>query len=70
MQQLCRFGQHLSESFGSPDSVGNYISGIRTCLALLGQPIPDPNDRQMKMFMVGLKRAMPHAVKQAEPVTP
>ena len=46
------------------------MSGIRTCLALLGLPIPDVNDRQMKMFTTGLKRVMPHAVKQAEPVTP
>ena len=68
--QLCRFSQHLSASFDSPDSVGNYMSGIRTCLALLGQQIPDASDRQMKMFMAGLKRIMPHELKQAEPVTP
>ena len=68
--QLCRFGQHLSGTFESPEAVGNYLSGIRTCLALLGLDIPDVNDRQMKMFTVGLKRVMPHAVKQAEPVTP
>ena len=68
--QLCRFGQHLSATFSSPDSVGNYLSGIQTCLVLLGKQIPDTNDRQMKMFMAGLKRVMPHAVKQAEPVTP
>ena len=68
--QLCRFGQHLSETFQSPESVTNYLSGIRTCLALMGLQIPDVNDRQMKMFTTGLKRAMPHAVKQAEPVTP
>ena len=69
-QQLCRFGQHLSTSFESPEAVGNYLSGIRTCLALLGLDIPDPGDRQMKMFTTGLKRVMPHAIKQAEPVTP
>ena len=69
-KQLCRFRQHLSSSFSSPEAVGNYLSGIRTCLALLGLEIPDTNDRQMKMFMAGLKRVMPHAVKQAEPVTP
>ena len=69
-QQLCRFGQHLSTSFESPEAVGNYISGIRTCLALLGLEVPDVADRQMKMFMTGLKRAMSHAVKQAELVTP
>ena len=68
--QLCRFGQHLCETFKLPDSVNNYISGIRTCLALLGLEIPDTDDRQMKMFTTGLKRAMAHAIKQAEPVTP
>ena len=69
-KQLCRFGQHLSATFESPDAVGNYISGVRTCLALLGLEVPDASDRQMKMFITGLKRAMPHAIKQAEPVTP
>ena len=69
-RQLCRFGQHLSRSFESPESVCNYLSGVRTCLALLGLQVPDTQDRQMKMFTAGLKRLMPHAVKQAEPVTP
>ena len=69
-QQLCRFKQHLSSSFESPESVCNYISGICTCLALLGFEVPDAADRQMKMFTAGLKRIMQHAVKQAEPVTP
>ena len=69
-KQLCRFGQHLSRIFQSPEAVGNYQSGIRTCLALLGLQVPDVNDRQIKMFTAGLKRVMPHAVKQAEPVTP
>ena len=69
-RQLCRFGQHLSSTFESPEAVGNYLSGVRTCLALLGLQVPDVNDKQMKMFITGLKRVMPHAVKQAEPVTP
>ena len=68
--QLCRFGQHLSATFESPEAVGSYISGIRTCLALLGLDVPDVNDRQMKMFITSLKRAMPHSVKQAKPLTP
>ena len=69
-KQLCRFGQHLTKTLQSPESVGNYMSGIRTCLALLGLEPPDVQDRQMKMFTAGLKRLMPHAIKQAEPVTP
>ena len=62
-QQLCRFGQYLSKTFESPESVGNYMSGIRTGMALLGLEVLDANDRQMKMFITGLKRPMPHAVK-------
>ena len=69
-RQLCRFGQYLSSTFDSPEAVGNYLSGVHTCLALMGLEVPDVNDRQMKMFTMGLKRIMPHAVKQAEPVTP
>ena len=69
-KQLCRFGQHLSASFELLEAVCNYLSGVRTCLALMGLEVLDTTDRQMKMFTTGLKRAMPHAVKQAEPVMP
>ena len=69
-KQLCRFGQHLSHTFESPDAIGNYISGMRTCLALLGQEIPSAQDKQMQMFIQGLKRVMKHAIKQAAPMTP
>ena len=69
-KQLCRFGQHLKPTFQSPEAIGNYLSGIRTILALLGLDIPDVKDRQMQMFMVGLKRVMQHVVKQAAPITP
>ena len=68
--QLCRFGQHLSKTFQSPDSVGNYLSGMRTILALAGMEIPDVKDRQMQMFTVGLKHIMNHSIKQAAPITP
>ena len=46
------------------------MSGVRTCLALLGLEIPNPQDRQMQMFSQGLKRVMPHIIKQAAPITP
>ena len=69
-QQLCRFMQHLKRSFESADSVSNYLSGLRTIMALSGLEIPDPKDRQIQMFLTGLKRIMQHAVKQAAPITP
>ena len=68
--QLCRFGQHLKRTFQSPDAVRNYQSGIRTCMAMLGFPVPDTQDRQIQMFTQGLKSVMPHAIKQAAPITP
>ena len=69
-KQLCRFGQYLARTFKSAEGVGNYQSGIRTCHALLGLQIPDPSERQMQMFMQGLKRVLIHAIKQTEPMTP
>ena len=69
-KQLCRYGQYLARTFKSAESVGNYQSGIRTCHALLGLPIPDPSERQMQMFAQGLRRILLHAIKQAEPMTP
>ena len=69
-KQLCRFSQHLSKTFQSPDSVGNYLSRLRTIAALMGLEVADVKDRQMQMFITGLKRVMKHAVKQAVPVTP
>ena len=69
-RQLCRFGQYLSRNFESPDAVGNYQSGIRTVLALLGLEVPDVKDKQMQLFSSGLRRCMDHTVKQAEPITP
>ena len=68
--QLCRFGQHLTKTLKSPDSIGNYLSGIRTMLALIGNTAPDVKDRQMQMFLTGLKRTMDHTVQQASPIPP
>ena len=69
-QQICRYGQYLTRTMTSPDSIGNYLSGVRTFHALLGMPIPDAQEKEMKMFNQGLKRTLDHEVKQAEPITP
>ena len=70
--QLCRFGQFLVKYRGlkSAESVGNYISGIRTGMALIGMNIPDPLEKQMQLFNQGLKTLMPHETKQMKPITP
>ena len=70
--QLCRFGQYLVKyrQLKSADSIGNYMSGIRTCMALLGLTIPDPLEKQIQLFNQGLKTLMPHETKQMKPITP
>ena len=68
--QICRFGQHLSKTFRSPEAMGNYMSAVRTFSALLGLPIPNPQQKEMQMFNQGLKRIMEHDVKQAAPISP
>ena len=68
--QICRFGQHLAHTFSSPEALGNYQSAVRTFMALLGYPISDPQEKEMRMFTQGLKRTMDHEVKQAAPITP
>ena len=60
----------MARTFKSPDSVGNYLSAVRTFAALLGLPIPNAQEKEMKMFLQGLKRIMEHEVKQAAPITP
>ena len=68
--QLCRYGQYLARTFKSADAVGNYQSGVRTCQALLGFEIPSTQEKQMQLFMQGIKRILVHEVRQAEPITP
>ena len=70
--QLCRFGQYLVKyrELKSADSVGNYISGIRTCMALIGFQVPDPLEKQMQLFSQGLRNLMPQETKQMKPITP
>ena len=69
-KQLCRFGQHLARTFQSAEAVGNYQSGIRTCQALLGLEILNPQEKQIQLFTQGPKKDMVHEIKQAEPIMP
>ena len=71
-RQLCRFGQHLisNKQFRSADLVGNYLSGIRTCHAILGFTTPDVQEKNMQWFSQGVQRTLIHEVRQAQPITP
>ena len=69
-KQICRYGQYLAKTFQSPEAVGNYMSAVRTFMALMGMKIPSPAEKEVQMFVQGLKRTMEHEVTQAAPITP
>ena len=71
-KQICRFGQYLMSvrKFKSPDSIGNYQSGVRTCHAILGFKTPNTQDKEMQWFIQGIQRLLVNELKQAEPITP
>ena len=70
--QLCRFAQYLVKyrNMKSSDSIGNYVSGIRTSMAIMGLPVPDPLEKQMQLFNQGLKNLLPQGTRQMKPITP
>ena len=63
---LCLFVQFLSYNFKSPDSIVNYLTGVRTLHLLTNFPAPDMKDFEVK----GLRHCLKHRVKQASPITP
>ena len=67
---LCLFVQFLSFNLKSPDSIRNYLSGVRTLHLLTNHKCPDLNDFEIKITMKGLRRRMKHTVTQAAPITP
>ena len=71
-KQLCRYGQFLKDikGFISAESIGNYISAVRTAHTLLGFDPPQSEDKQMKLFVNGLRNMLLHDVKQAKAIIP
>lgn len=70
VETLCLFGQFLSRSFKSVESVRNYISGVKTLHQVLDVKYPSDNMFQLTLVMRGLARSHPHLPQKALPVTP
>lgn len=69
-ETLSLFVQFLSRSFKAPQSIKNYLSGVRTMHHLLGYSIKDVNECLLNITIRGIERLHPHLVKQASPITP
>lgn len=68
--KLSLYAQHLASTLESPQSIENYVSGVKTLSRIAGIEVPqDPND-EIKRVMKGIKRLKGHKIIQARPITP
>ena len=66
---LCLYGQFLANRFKSPQSVKNYVNGVRILHILTDSPIENFKSFEVKLFMRGMTRIKAHHPKQAQPMT-
>ena len=67
---MCLFAQYLAFTFKSPDSVRNYLYGIRRLHILANVKPPDLKHVEVKLTFRGLSKIMTKEVKRAQPLTP
>ena len=67
---LSLYAQFLSRSFKSPQSIKNYLSGVKTMHHLLGYTTDHINEFLINLGLRGIARSNPHLVRKAEPITP
>lgn len=67
---LCVFAEYLSRDFKSPNTIANYISGVRWLHIREGKSIDQFNNDSLKLMIKGLSRKLKHAPRQALPITP
>lgn len=67
---LCLYIQFLSRSLRAPQSIANYVSGLKFAHLLLDLPFPDTSAIEIRLTFKGLKRSMTHIPVQASPITP
>ena len=70
VEKLCLYIQFLSRSLCSPQSIHNYVSGLRCFHKLLDIPFPSTQDLSVRLTFKGLEKTLKHVPKQASPITP
>ena len=66
---ICAFVQFLSRTM-KPDTVRNYLSGVRTLHSLMDFSYEFSEDFHLKLVLRGMSRISPHVPDRARPITP
>lgn len=69
-ETLSLYAQFLARSFKSPESIKNYIKGIKTFYLMVDLPKTAFEDLELKLTLRGISRLKRHVPTRAEPVTP
>ena len=67
---LCLYIQFLSRSLKSPQSILNYVNGLRVLHKFLGLQFPARDEFLVRLTMKGVARILNHVPNRASPITP
>lgn len=70
MKQITRFAVYLHLKKLKPETINNYLSGVRTLHALADLPYPNTESLIHRMVLKGIKSQNKNPRKQAEAITP
>ena len=68
-ETICLYAQFLSNRFAAPQSVKNYINGVRVLHALNDHPVEAFKSFELKLAYKGIARLKAHTPRQAAPMT-
>ena len=69
LDTICGYAQFLSRTL-RPRSIGNYLSGVRTLHAFVGEKYKFSDEFHLKLVIRGIHRLHPHVPQRAIPITP
>ena len=68
-ETLCLYAQFLSNKFKAPQSVNNYLNGVRVLHTLNDHPVLAFKSFELKLTLKGIARLKSHTPRQAAPIT-
>ena len=70
VEHLCLYIQFLARSLKSPQSIRNYVSGLKSLHLLCGLEFPNYDNVLVRLTFKGVENMLQHCPQRASPVTP